>query len=325
MGLPAKLVRAQLHIMKPIAANLSLEATRKGQDKLGEIMEAIHRRDVFEREHDFGAFQGAWLMPKDERRQGVILYLHGGGYTCGSLEYAKGFAATLADECGVRVFCAAYRLAPEHRYPAALDDALRFEGYATRVAYNGLEAVRMLAEQSIDIVLLDRDLPIMSGDAVMETIASNDIPVSVLMLTAAAQVRDRINGLELGADDYLIKPFAYPELLARIRALQRRTGKGDFSGTEFSHNGIVLDTVRHTVTRDGKPVNLSPKEYGVLLEIMKADGSYVNAEELFDTVWAGASATDLTDAIKTTVYSLRRKLGEGNGITSTRGKGYRLS
>ena len=132
---------------------------------------------------------------------------------------------------------------------AALDDALRFEGYATRVAYNGLEAVRMLAEQSIDIVLLDRDLPIMSGDAVMETIASNDIPVSVLMLTAAAQVRDRINGLELGADDYLIKPFAYPELLARIRALQRRAGKGDFSGTEFSHNGIVLDTVRHTVTR----------------------------------------------------------------------------
>lgn len=93
---------------------------------------------------------------------------------------------------------------------AALDDALRFEGYATRVAYNGLEAVRMLAEQSIDIVLLDRDLPIMSGDAVMETIASNDIPVSVLMLTAAAQVRDRINGLELGADDYLIKPFPIP-------------------------------------------------------------------------------------------------------------------
>ena len=87
-------------------------------------MEAIHRRDVIVRDHDFGPFQGAWIIPKDERRQGVILYLHGGGYTCGNLDYAKGFAATLSDECGVRVFCAAYRLAPEERFPAALDDAV---------------------------------------------------------------------------------------------------------------------------------------------------------------------------------------------------------
>ena len=124
MGLPAKLIRSQLNFFKPFVANCSLEATRKGQDKLGELMEAIHRRDVFVRDHDFGPFQGAWLIPRDERRQGVVLYLHGGGYTCGSLEYAKGFAATLADECGVRVFCAAYRLAPEERFPAALDDAV---------------------------------------------------------------------------------------------------------------------------------------------------------------------------------------------------------
>ncbi len=135
MGLPAKLVRAQLHILKPIAANLSLEATRKGQDKLGEIMEAIHRHDVFVRDHPFAQFSGAWLMPKDERRQGVVLYLHGGGYTCGSLEYAKGFAATLADECGVRVFCAAYRLAPENRYPAAVDDALEAYRYLLKKGY----------------------------------------------------------------------------------------------------------------------------------------------------------------------------------------------
>ena len=112
MGLPAKLVRAQLNFFKPFVANCSLEITRKGQDKLGELMEAIHRRDVIVRDHDFGPFQGAWIMPKDERRQGVVLYLHGGGYTCGNLDYAKGFAATLSDECGVRVFCAAYRLAP---------------------------------------------------------------------------------------------------------------------------------------------------------------------------------------------------------------------
>lgn len=124
MGLPAKLVRAQLNFFKPFVANCSLEVTRKGQDKLGELMEALHRRDVLVRDHDFGPFQGAWIMPKDERRQGVILYLHGGGYTCGNLDYAKGFAATLADECGVRVFCAAYRLAPEDRFPAALEDAL---------------------------------------------------------------------------------------------------------------------------------------------------------------------------------------------------------
>ena len=124
MGLPAKLVRSQLNFFKPFVQNCSLEVTRKGQDKLGELMEAIHRRDVFVRDHDFGSFQGAWIMPKDERRQGVVLYLHGGGYTCGNLDYAKGFAATLADECGVRVFCAAYRLAPEERFPAALDDAV---------------------------------------------------------------------------------------------------------------------------------------------------------------------------------------------------------
>ena len=124
MGLPAKLVRAQLNFFKPFVANCSLEVTRKGQDKLGELMEAIHRRDVIVRDHDFGPFRGAWIIPKDERRQGVILYLHGGGYTCGNLDYAKGFAATLSDECGVRVFCAAYRLAPEERFPAALDDAV---------------------------------------------------------------------------------------------------------------------------------------------------------------------------------------------------------
>ena len=117
-------MRAQLNFFKPFVANCSLEITRKGQDKLGELMEAIHRRDVIVRDHDFGPFQGAWIMPKDERRQGVVLYLHGGGYTCGNLDYAKGFAATLSDECGVRVFCAAYRLAPEERFPAALDDAV---------------------------------------------------------------------------------------------------------------------------------------------------------------------------------------------------------
>ena len=123
MGLSAKLIRAQLNFFKPFVAGCSLETTRRGQDKLGELMEAVHRHDVIVQTHDFESFEGAWVMPKEERRSGVILYLHGGGYTCGDIEYAKGFASTLASECGVRVFCAAYRLAPETRFPGALDDA----------------------------------------------------------------------------------------------------------------------------------------------------------------------------------------------------------
>ena len=135
MELSAKLVRAQLHFFKPFVANCSLETTRKGQDKLGELMSALHKREVYMKDHDFGPFQGAWVMPKDERRSGVVLYLHGGGYTCGSLEYAKGFAATLASQCGVRVFCAAYRLAPENPYPAAVDDALEAYRYLLKKGY----------------------------------------------------------------------------------------------------------------------------------------------------------------------------------------------
>ena len=104
MGLPARLVRSQLNFFKPFVANCSLEVTRKGQDKLGELMEAIHKKDVIVRDYSFERFEGAWLIPRDERRSGVILYLHGGGYTCGDLDYAKGFGATLADECGIKVF-----------------------------------------------------------------------------------------------------------------------------------------------------------------------------------------------------------------------------
>ncbi len=123
MGLSAKLVRSQLNFFKPFVANCSLEVTRKGQDKLGELMEAIHWHDVIVHDHSFENFEGAWVIPKEERRSGAVLYLHGGGYTCGDLEYAKGFASTLAAECGVRVFCVAYRLAPETRFPGAVDDA----------------------------------------------------------------------------------------------------------------------------------------------------------------------------------------------------------
>ena len=137
MELHAKRVRAQLNLFKPVMTSCSLEASRKGQDKLGELMTALHRSEIMTKNHDFQHFQGAWIMPLDQRRGGVVLYLHGGGYTCGSLEYAKGFSSVLAAECGVRVFCAAYRLAPEHRYPAAVEDALEAYQYLLKKGYAG--------------------------------------------------------------------------------------------------------------------------------------------------------------------------------------------
>ena len=137
MELHAKRVRAQLNLFKPVMTSCSLEASRKGQDKLGELMTALHRSEIMTKNHDFQHFQGAWIMPQDQRRGGVVLYLHGGGYTCGSLEYAKGFSSVLAAECGVRVFCAAYRLAPEHRYPAAVEDALEAYQYLLKRGYAG--------------------------------------------------------------------------------------------------------------------------------------------------------------------------------------------
>ena len=135
MQLSAKLIRSQLYILRPLLSALSLETIRKGQEKVGELMCFIHRKDTFVADHAFEHFDGAWVIPKDERRSGVILYLHGGGYTCGDLDYAKGFASTLATECGARVFCAAYRLAPEHPFPAALEDTLTAYEYLLTKGY----------------------------------------------------------------------------------------------------------------------------------------------------------------------------------------------
>lgn len=135
MSLSAKTIRAQMVLLKPLLASCSLETIRKGQNMLGELMEARYRQQVRVRDHGFATFTGAWIMPCDERRQGVILYLHGGGYTCGNLDYAKGFGSMLAEECGMRVFCAGYRLAPEHPFPAALEDALEAYEYLLKKGY----------------------------------------------------------------------------------------------------------------------------------------------------------------------------------------------
>ena len=135
MALSPKAVRNQISMLQPLLHNCSLETIRKGQNLVGELMHFKHRQHVLTRDHSFGHFDAAWVLPRDERRQGVILYLHGGGYTFGDLDYAKGFGSTLAAECGVRVFCPAYRLAPEHPYPAALEDALTAYEYLLAKGY----------------------------------------------------------------------------------------------------------------------------------------------------------------------------------------------
>ncbi len=135
MSLSAKTIRAQLTRMLPLMGSCSLETLRRGQNAIGTLMGSVRHRDVVVKDHTFARFQGAWVIPRDERRQGVILYLHGGGFACGDLNYAKGFACTLAVECGVRVFTAGYRLAPEHPYPAALEDALECYRYLLEKGY----------------------------------------------------------------------------------------------------------------------------------------------------------------------------------------------
>jgi acetyl esterase/lipase/NRPS condensation-like uncharacterized protein len=135
MPLSAKTIRSQLSILKPILRNTSLKTIRKCQNKIGELMEFRQRGQVHIKEHAFSAFSGAWIIPKDERRQGVILYLHGGGFTCGDLEYSTGVGSHLAVQTGTRVFCSAYRLAPEHPFPAALEDAVESYIYLLEKGY----------------------------------------------------------------------------------------------------------------------------------------------------------------------------------------------
>ena len=147
MSLSARMIRAQMNRLKPLLHNCSLETLRRGQNRVGEMMESKYRNEVISKEHSFADFSGAWVLPKDERRQGVILYLHGGGYTCGDLEYAKGFGSVLASECGVRVFCAAYRLAPEAPYPAALEDSLASYQYLLDKGY-GPEHIVLCGESA---------------------------------------------------------------------------------------------------------------------------------------------------------------------------------
>ena len=129
MALSARIIRSQLHMLKPLLSGLSLDSVRRWQERMGQLMAFVHREQVVIKHHAFACFDSAWVLPRDKRRGGVILYLHGGGYAAGDLDYATGFGATLAVDHGSRVLCPAYRLAPEHPFPAALEEPVLFHTY----------------------------------------------------------------------------------------------------------------------------------------------------------------------------------------------------
>jgi DNA-binding response OmpR family regulator len=200
-------------------------------------------------------------------------------------------------------------------------DVLRSEGMAVDVALDGQAALDRAAVNGYDVIVLDRDLPGVHGDDVCRSLAARRNQSRVLMLTAAGSVEDRVDGLELGADDYLSKPFAFTELTARIRALGRRSGPP--LPAVLACADLRLDPARRTAIRAGRRLPLSPKEFAVLEYLMAAAGRIVPAEELLERVWDEA-ADPFTATVKVTVGRLRAKLGEPPLIETVREAGYRM-
>lgn len=205
---------------------------------------------------------------------------------------------------------------------ASLAEGLRADGHRVAVAHDGAAGLAAVAAEQPDVVVLDRDLPVLGGDAVCRALVSTGNPARILMLTAAATVGDRVAGLDLGADDYLTKPFAYVELLARLRSLGRRGGTGS-AAPVLERAGIRLDTTRRCAERDGRPLRLTPKELAVLEVLLVADGGYLTAEDLLDEAWEGRAERDRT-VVKAAVYGLRGKLGTPSVVESSPGLGYRI-
>jgi DNA-binding response OmpR family regulator len=199
---------------------------------------------------------------------------------------------------------------------------LRRRAMAVDVTYDGDSALERLAVNDYDVVVLDRDLPIVSGDDVCTALVTSGADTRILMLTAAAAVSQRVSGLGLGADDYLTKPFAFAELVARVQALGRRARPAAPPALERA--GIRLDPHRGTVTRDGHPVSLSRKEFAVLGELLRADGGVVSAEQLLEKAW-DEHTDPFTGVVRFTIMNLRRKLGDPPIIETLAGTGYRIS
>ena len=202
----------------------------------------------------------------------------------------------------------------------AIAEGLRRESLAVDVADDGDAALERIGVNDYDVVVLDRDLPRVHGDDVcIAALEKSD--ARILMLTAAASIRDRVDGLARGADDYLGKPFAFVELVARVRALGRRARPA--TPPVLKRAGIRLDPARHEVTRDDRPLALSRKEFGVLEELLRGDGAVVSAEQLLEKVW-DENIDPFTNVVRVTMMTLRRKLGEPTVIETVPGSGYRL-
>ena len=199
-------------------------------------------------------------------------------------------------------------------------EGLRDQGMAVDVAYDGAQAMEITAFTRYDVVVLDRDLPLVHGDAVCASLVAGPAGARVLMLTAAAAVSDRVAGLNLGADDYLAKPFAFAELAARVQALARRSPS---TPPVLVRGDVVVDRARRKASRAGRLVALTRKEFGVLQALVEADGAVVSAEDLLERVW-DANADPFSNIVSVTVARLRRKLGSPLVIETVIGSGYRM-
>jgi DNA-binding response OmpR family regulator len=201
-----------------------------------------------------------------------------------------------------------------------IGEGLRDQGIGADVAYDGASGIEKALMNRYDVVVLDRDLPKVHGDAICATLVGSSTEARVLMLTASATVHDRVEGLNLGADDYLTKPFAFEELVARVRALARRSPA---SAPVTTRGDLVFDRARRRVSRAGSPISLNRKEMGVLEVLLVAEGAVVSAEELLERVW-DEHADPFSRTVTVTMARLRRKLGEPDLIETVVGSGYRL-
>jgi DNA-binding response OmpR family regulator len=197
-------------------------------------------------------------------------------------------------------------------------EGLRDAGLAADVVHDGQTALTQAGLTAYDVIVLDRDLPLVHGDQVCRTLAGG--AARILMLTAAAAVDDRVDGLELGADDYLGKPFAFHELVARVRALGRRAPSAP---PVVRRGDLTVDRARHRASRGTQPLSLTRKEFAILELLLAADGQVVSAEELLEHVW-DANVDPFSNIVSVTMTRLRRKLGDPPLIETVVGRGYRL-